>query len=201
MDTLGCRQAMATAMACMGLAAVLAGDQPAAGPQAVAPAAGRDGADETQRATFAAGCFWGVEAAFRQIDGVISTRVGYTGGRTPHPTYRQVCSRSTGHAEAVDLHFDPRKVTYEQLLAVFWDCHDPTQRNHQGPDYGSQYRSAIFFHGPGQGAEAKASREALQSSGRYRSPIATQIVPAKTFWPAEEYHQSYLRKRGLNKCR
>jgi peptide-methionine (S)-S-oxide reductase len=152
------------------------------------------------KATFAAGCFWGVEATFRQLTGVTSTRVGYTGGNTENPTYRDVCTDSTGHAEAVDVDYDPSKITFDQLLDVFWENHDPTQVDRQGPDWGSQYRSAVFFHSPEQEATAKASKEKLDKSGRYRKPIATQIVPAATFYAAEDYHQQYLEKRGLASC-
>lgn len=151
-------------------------------------------------ATFAAGCFWGVEATFGQIDGVTETEVGYTGGATENPTYKDVCSDRTGHAEAVQVGYDPAKVSYDTLLDVFWANHDPTTLNRQGPDFGTQYRSAIFFHSPDQEAEAKASKEALDKSGRFRRPIVTQIVPAATFYPAEEYHQKYLEKRGLATC-
>lgn len=152
------------------------------------------------KATFAAGCFWGVEAAFRQLPGVISTRVGYTGGHSGNPTYKDVCSDQTGHAEAVEIEYDPAKLSYDKLLEVFWENHDPTQVDRQGPDYGSQYRSAIFFHSPEQEAAAKASKDKLQQSGALRRPIATQIVPATTFYEAEDYHQQYLEKRGLATC-
>lgn len=151
-------------------------------------------------ATFAAGCFWGVEATFGQIEGVTRTEVGYTGGSMENPSYKDVCTDRTGHAEAVQVEYDPDKVSYDQLLDVFWANHDPTTPNRQGPDVGSQYRSAIFFHSPDQEAEAKASKEALDKSGRFRRPIVTQIVPAATFYPAEEYHQKYLEKRGLATC-
>ena len=152
------------------------------------------------KATFAAGCFWGVEATFRQIPGVISTRVGYTGGEMPNPTYKDVCTDRTGHAEAVEVEFDPAQVSYDQLLKVFWENHDPTQLNRQGPDWGAQYRSAIFFHGPEQEAAARASKQALDNSGQYRKPIVTQIVPATMFYEAEDYHQQYLEKRGQATC-
>lgn len=150
----------------------------------------------SENATFAAGCFWGVEDAFMQVPGVISTQVGYTGGHTNEPTYKQVCADATGHAEAVLLEYDPQKVTYEQLLEVFWRIHDPTTPNRQGPDIGSQYRSAIFYHSPEQASAAEASKKSLDASGRYGRPIVTQIVPADTFWPAEEYHQKYHLKHG-----
>jgi len=153
-----------------------------------------------EKATFAAGCFWGVEATFRQLPGVISTRVGYTGGQLPNPTYKDVCSDRTGHAEAVEVEYDPAKISYEQLLNVFWENHDPTQLNRQGPDWGTQYRSAIFFHTPEQESAAKASKEVLGKSGRLSKPIVTRIVPATTFYEAEDYHQQYLEKRGLASC-
>ncbi len=152
------------------------------------------------KATFAAGCFWGVEATFRQIPGVMSTRVGYIGGQMENPTYQQVCTDTTGHAEAVEVEYDPAKVSYEQLLNVFWENHDPTQINRQGPDWGKQYRSAIFFHSPEQEAAAKAAKEELGKSGRFSKPIATQIVAAPEFYAAEDYHQQYLEKRGLATC-
>jgi peptide-methionine (S)-S-oxide reductase len=152
------------------------------------------------KATFAAGCFWGVEAAFRQIAGVLGTAVGYTGGQSQNPTYEQVCTDRTGHAEAVEVEFDPAKVSYDQLLAVFWQNHDPTQLNRQGPDYGSQYRTAIFYHTPEQQAAAEASMKQLAESGKFGRSIATQIVPAVEFHRAEEYHQQYLEKRGQSSC-
>ena len=151
-------------------------------------------------ATFAAGCFWGVEATFRQLPGVISTRVGYTGGKLADPTYEDVCTDGTGHAEVVEVDYDPAKLSYDKLLEVFWENHDPTQLNRQGPDWGTQYRSAVFFHDPEQQAAALASKEKLGKSGRYSKPIVTQIVPAVTFYPAEDYHQQYLEKRGLATC-
>jgi len=153
-----------------------------------------------EKATFAAGCFWGVEATFRQLPGVISTRVGYTGGQHPNPTYKDVCTDRTGHAEAVEVEYDPAKISYEQLLNVFWENHDPTQLNRQGPDWGTQYRSAIFFHTPEQESAANASKEVLGKSGRLSKPIVTRIVPATTFYEAEDYHQQYLEKRGLASC-
>jgi peptide-methionine (S)-S-oxide reductase len=152
------------------------------------------------KATFAAGCFWGVEATFRQLPGVISTRVGYTGGSIPNPTYKLVCMDTTGHAEAVEIDYDPAKLSYDQLLDVFWENHDPTQLNRQGPDWGKQYRSAIFFHTPEQEAAAKASKEKLDKSHRFSKPVVTQIVPAETFFEAEDYHQQYLEKKGLASC-
>jgi peptide-methionine (S)-S-oxide reductase len=150
-----------------------------------------------EKATFAAGCFWGIEASFRQVEGVVDTAVGYTGGMKEHPTYEEVCSGTTGHAEAVQITFDPAKVTYEQLLSVFWSIHDPTQVNRQGPDIGTNYRSAIFYHTPSQKAAAEASKEQLKRSGKFGNrTIATEIALASTFWRAEEYHQRYFEKRG-----
>ncbi len=156
---------------------------------------------KTERATFAAGCFWGVEAAFRQVPGVVATTVGYTGGRTENPTYKDVCTDRTGHAEVVEVEFDPSRVTFGKLLEVFWGEHDPTQLNRQGPDVGTQYRSAVFFHSPEQRAEAERSKKALEESGRYGRPVVTEIVPAPAFFAAEEYHQCYLEKRGLATCK
>lgn len=153
------------------------------------------------KATFAAGCFWGVEDTFRQVPGITATRVGYTGGQTSHPTYEQVCSNRTGHAEAVEVTYDPEAVSYEKLLAVFFDAHDPTQVNRQGPDHGSQYRSAIFTHDAEQLASAEAAKAHLESSGRSTRPIATQIEPAGEFYEAEEYHQQYYERRGISSCR
>lgn len=152
----------------------------------------------TQTATFAAGCFWGVEAAFAQIPGVISAVSGYTGGTTQSPTYREVCGHRTGHAEAVEVTFDPGVVGYEQLLSAFWSIHDPTQLNRQGPDVGDQYRSAIFTHSPEQQRLAEASRDA--EGAKYSRPIVTQILPAPAFWRAEEYHQRYFEKNGGAAC-
>ena len=153
-----------------------------------------------EKATFGAGCFWGVEAAFRQIPGVVSTQAGYAGGPTPDPTYEAVCSGRTGHAEAVEATYDPARVTYDDLLRVFWENHDPTTPNRQGPDVGEQYRSVIFHHSPEQEAAARASQAALERAKRFRRPIVTQIVPAGPFYRAEEYHQQYLEKRGLASC-
>jgi peptide-methionine (S)-S-oxide reductase len=153
---------------------------------------------ETQLATFAAGCFWGVEEAFRTIPGVIETQVGYEGGKTENPTYKEVCTDRTGHAEVVQVEFDPAQVSYAALVEKFWEIHDPTQLNRQGPDYGSQYRTAIFTHSPEQSAIATSSMAAAQS--RFQKPISTQIVPAETFYTAEDYHQKYLLKRGLGSC-
>ncbi len=153
-----------------------------------------------EQATFAAGCFWGVEATFRQIPGVLDTSVGYIGGDTDQPTYQEVCTGDTNHAEAVQIIFDPAQVSYTQLLEVFWQCHDPTQLNRQGPDVGTQYRSAIFYHSPQQEIAALQSKAQQQNNGQYARPIATSIVPATTYYSAEEYHQQYLEKRGLAHC-
>jgi peptide-methionine (S)-S-oxide reductase len=153
-----------------------------------------------ENATFAAGCFWGVEEAFRKVEGVQGTAVGYSGGTFEDPTYKDVCSGSTGHAEVVRVWYDPSKVSYGQLLDVFWSIHDPTQLNRQGPDEGTQYRSAVFFHGPQQEAAARSSKEALEASGRFGKPIATEITPASTFYRAEEYHQRYIQKGGQASC-
>jgi peptide-methionine (S)-S-oxide reductase len=156
----------------------------------------------TERATFAAGCFWGVEEAFRKVNGVRSTTVGYTGGTTMNPTYEEVCTDKTGHAEAVQMEYDPSVVSYEDLLKVFWESHDPTTPNRQGPDFGSQYRSAIFYHDEKQKTAAMASRDKLQSSDRFnKKHIVTEIATAKEFYRAEDYHQQYLQKRGLAHCR
>lgn len=151
-------------------------------------------------ATFAAGCFWGVEATFRQVPGVIDTAVGYSGGHTENPTYEQVCSDRTGHAEVVQVEYDPEKVSYEQLLDVFFKCHNPTTLNRQGPDVGSQYRSAIFYHTPEQQQAAQAAKEALDAKGQYGRPIVTFIEPAGPFYRAEEYHQRYVEKTGRGSC-
>jgi len=153
-----------------------------------------------KKATFGAGCFWGVEETFRRIDGVVDAAVGYEGGHLERPSYKDVCTDRTGHAEVVEVHFDPAKVSYEQLLDVFWASHNPTQLNRQGPDIGAQYRSAIFFHSHEQEKIAQASKAALEASGKFQRPIVTEIVPAQTFWRAEEYHQQYLAKRGLSHC-
>jgi peptide-methionine (S)-S-oxide reductase len=153
-----------------------------------------------EKATFGAGCFWGVEATFRQIPGVTSTAVGYMGGTLKNPTYKDVCTDRTGHAEVVEVTYDPARVSYETLLKVFWENHDPTQLNRQGPDVGTQYRTVIFFHSPEQKAAAEASKDERQRSGVYQRPVVTQIVPATEFWRAEEYHQQYLEKRGLSTC-
>ncbi len=153
-----------------------------------------------ERATFGAGCFWGVETAFRGVPGVAATTVGYMGGTFSNPTYRDVCTDRTGHAEVVQVEFDPARVSYEALLETFWTIHDPTQLNRQGPDTGTQYRSVIFFHSPAQEAAARASKEKLEKSGAFRRPIVTEIVSRAEFWRAEEYHQQYLEKRGLASC-
>lgn len=155
-----------------------------------------------EKATFGAGCFWGVESEFRQISqGILSTAVGYEGGKLNNPSYRDVCTDRTGHAEVVEVTYDPAKISYEDLLTVFWENHDPTTLNRQGPDVGTQYRSVIFYHTPEQQAAAIASKERLQQSGRYRRPIVTAIEPAQTFYKAEDYHQQYLEKRGLSSCK
>ncbi len=148
-----------------------------------------------ERATFGMGCFWGPEESFRKVDGVTSTSVGYMGGSLENPTYEEVCMGRTGHAEVVQVEFDPSRIAYEELLEIFWACHDPTTRNRQGPDIGTQYRSVLFFHSPEQEAAARASKEKLERSGRYRSEIVTEIVPASSYYPADEYHQRYLEKR------
>lgn len=152
----------------------------------------------TSVATFGGGCFWGVEAGFRKIPGVTATRVGYAGGNMVNPSYRDVCTGRTGHAEVVEVEYDPSQVSYDELLEGFWNVHDPTQKNRQGPDIGTQYRSAIFFHDDEQKAQAEASRERAQS--RYRKPIATVIEPESTFYVAEDYHQRYFEKQGLATC-
>jgi len=152
------------------------------------------------KATFGAGCFWGVEAAFRQVQGVVSTAVGYMGGRLNNPTYRDVCTDQTGHAEVVQVEYDPAKVSYDDLLRLFWESHDPTTMNRQGPDVGTQYRSVIFSHSEEQASAARASKQSLERAGLFKRPIVTEIVPAAEFWRAEEYHQQYLEKRGLAHC-
>ncbi|HEX8200458.1 MAG TPA: peptide-methionine (S)-S-oxide reductase MsrA [Isosphaeraceae bacterium] len=154
----------------------------------------------TKKATFGAGCFWGIEAAFRQVEGVVDAAVGYEGGTLENPTYRDVCTDRTGHAEVVQVEYDPARVSYEQLLDLFWRIHNPTTLNRQGPDVGTQYRSAIFVHDDEQRAAALASKEALQAGGRFGRPIVTEIVPASTFYRAEDYHQRYLEKRGQASC-
>jgi peptide-methionine (S)-S-oxide reductase len=154
----------------------------------------------TEKATFGAGCFWGVEATFRQITGVTSTAVGYEGGTMENPTYKDVCNDTTGHAEVVEIEYDPTVVSYETLLDTFWNNHNPTTRNRQGSDVGTQYRSVIFYHTPEQQQVAQASRERVARSSQFGRPIVTEIVPAATFYRAEDYHQQYLEKRGLASC-
>ncbi len=171
------------------LIAVLAGLAPA-----------EEGTVKTEKATFAAGCFWGVESAFRQMAGVIDTQVGYTGGKTADPTYKEVCTGTTGHAEAIEITFDPAKVSYETLVSFFFKMHDPTQVNRQGPDTGTQYRSAVFYHSPEQQSVAESSKAALGKSGKYKKALATQILPAGPFYRAEEYHQRYFEKNGGPSC-
>src|SRR3989338_4232011 len=155
---------------------------------------------KTEKATFAAGCFWGVEETFRKIRGVVDTAVGYTGGTIKNPTYGNVCTDETGHAEAIEVEFDPSKVSYEELLDVFWKNHNPTTLNMQDPDVGTQYRSAIFYHNESQRKTAIPSKQKLEKSGKYNKPIVTKILPASTFYKAEEYPQRYLEKRGLTHC-
>ena len=154
-----------------------------------------------EKATFGAGCFWGIEAAFRNVKGVKTTAVGYSGGTLKNPTYEDVCTGLTGHAEVVQVSYDQAEVSYQELLDVFWEIHDPTTLNRQGPDVGTQYRSAIFFHTPEQEAAARASKENLEASRRYQRPVVTEITPASEFYRAEEYHQQYLEKRGQAHCR
>jgi peptide-methionine (S)-S-oxide reductase len=157
--------------------------------------------EKTEKAIFAAGCFWGVEAAFRAVPGVTATAVGYTGGTGADPTYHEVCTGRTGHAEAVEVEYDPARVSYADLLRVFWENHDPTTMNRQGPDVGTQYRSAIFYLNPEQQAAAHASKQELESAYAFKRPIVTEIAPAAAFYRAEEYHQQYLEKRGQASCR
>ena len=157
--------------------------------------------DTVQKVTFGAGCFWGVEAAFRKVKGVISTSVGYMGGSLDNPTYEDVCTDRTGHAEVVEVVYDPAAVSYKDLLEVFWKIHDPTTLNRQGPDCGTQYRSVIFYHTPEQEAQARESINELKQSGRYKREIVTAIEPASRFWKAEEYHQQYYEKTGRSSCR
>jgi peptide-methionine (S)-S-oxide reductase len=153
-----------------------------------------------EKATFGAGCFWGVEARFGEIPGVLDTAVGYEGGELEHPTYKEVCTDRTGHAEVVQVTFDPSRVSYETLLDAFFSLHDPTQLNRQGPDWGTQYRSVVFAESEEQAAAAKAKIAELSATGSFRKPIVTQVAPATTFWKAEEYHQKYLEKRGMVSC-
>jgi peptide-methionine (S)-S-oxide reductase len=152
------------------------------------------------KATLGAGCFWGVEETFRRLPGVTATAVGYMGGATANPTYEDVCTDATGHAEVVEIEYDPSKISYEQLLDTFWKSHDPTQLNRQGPDVGTQYRSAVFYHTPEQKTSAEAAKAALAASGRFRRPVVTEIAAAGPFWRAEDYHQKYLQKRGKDSC-
>jgi peptide-methionine (S)-S-oxide reductase len=154
----------------------------------------------TEIATFGAGCFWGVEETFRKLKGVTSTKVGYAGGTKDNPTYEDVCADETGHAEVVEVEFDPSKISYDELLDVFWSNHNPTTLNRQGPDVGTQYRSVIFYHSPEQKTAAEASKEKIGQSGRFRRPLVTQIKPAPKFWRAEQNHQRYLEKRGQSHC-
>jgi peptide-methionine (S)-S-oxide reductase len=153
-----------------------------------------------EKATFGAGCFWGVESAFRQVEGVTDAAVGFMGGTTANPSYRDVCTGRTGHAEVTQVTFDPARVSYERLLDVFWEIHDPTTLNRQGPDHGTQYRSAIFYHSPEQEAAARASLQKLEAAKKFARPIVTQIVPAGDFYRAEEYHQRYFEKNGISAC-
>lgn len=155
---------------------------------------------KTEKATLAAGCFWGVEALFKKIPGVISTQVGYTGGHVPNPSYQQVCTDKTGHAEAIEIEFDPAIISYTQLLEIFWENHNPTLLNRQGVDIGTQYRSAIFYHNPQQAMAAEESKKAQENSGKFKQPIVTEITSATIFYPAEEYHQDYCTKHGINHC-
>jgi peptide-methionine (S)-S-oxide reductase len=160
----------------------------------------RTGSEKLETAEFGAGCFWGVEVTFAQLPGVVETAVGYEGGAKENPSYKEVCTDHTGHAEVVQVAFDPAKISYDKLLETFFGLHDPTQVNRQGPDWGTQYRSVIFFHSPEQEKAALAMKERLGAEGRFSKPIATQVVPAETFWKAEDYHQKYLEKRGLAAC-
>ncbi len=170
--------------------------------QTLPPDSDRSRIDPTtlQTATFGAGCFWGVEEAYRQVDGVVDTAVGFSGGSTTDPSYKEVCTGRTGHAEVVQVTFDPSKVSYEKLLDVLWDNHNPTTRNRQGWDIGSQYRSVIFTHTPEQVDAAHRSVEQLEQSGRFRKPVVTEIIPFSEFYRAEDYHQQYLAKRGQGAC-
>ncbi len=176
--------------------ALVAGGRPVpGGSRAGRPKATNDGRGNVAVATFAAGCFWGVEETFRNVEGVTDTTVGYTGGHLENPSYHDVCRGDTGHAESVRVEYDPEVVSYEELLDVFWAAHNPTTSNQQGPDIGTQYRSAIFYHTPEQKEAAERSRRELGESGRYARPVVTRIEPAQTFWPAEDYHQQYYAKR------
>ena len=164
----------------------------------IAPASG--GTNMTEKATFGAGCFWGVESAFRELKGVTDTAVGYMGGKTEKPSYKQVCTNTTGHAEVCQIAFDPLQISYEKLVEYFFRLHDPTQVNRQGPDVGTQYRSVIFYHSSEQEKVARMVRDRLDASRKFHRPIATEIVPAAEFWRAEEYHQRYFEKHGLPSC-
>ena len=154
----------------------------------------------TEKISFGAGCFWGVEATFRELDGVVDAVSGYQGGHLANPTYKEVCTDRSGHAEVVEVEYDPAKVSFDKLLDVFWESHDPTQVNRQGPDVGTQYRSVIFYYTPEQEQVARDSKAKADASGKFRRPIATSIEPAQPFYRAEEYHQQYLTKRGLRHC-
>jgi peptide methionine sulfoxide reductase msrA/msrB len=176
-------------------------DFKASAPSPAGGSAPSEGKTQSQVATFAAGCFWGVEARFREIKGVVDATVGYTGGHTENATYKDVCTDKTGHAEAVRIEYDPQQVSYDQLLDAFWVMHDPTTLNRQGPDVGSQYRSAVFYHSEEQMRAAQASKERLEKSGKFRGKkIVTEIIPAADFYRAEEYHQRYLEKQGSKAC-
>ena len=164
------------------------------------PVLERDPHVKTEKATFGAGCFWGVEANFREVKGVVATAVGYEGGTTKNPTYQDVCTDATGHAEVVQVEYDPEKVSYDKLLQVFWTNHDPTTENRQGPDVGTQYRSVIFYESPEQKTEAEASKARLEKSGTFHRPVVTHIEPAMTFYKAEDYHQQYLEKNPNGYC-
>ena len=193
------RLVLICSLVCLLGSTALACDTSAGGQGDIGPVEKREEA-KMEKATFAAGCFWGIEAAFRKVEGVVQTQVGYTGGSTENPTYQDVCTDRTGHAEAVEVTFDPSRVSYEELLQVFWEIHDPTHLNRQGPDIGTQYRSAIFYHGAAQEKVALASKMEIEKSGKYDREIVTEIVPASTFYRAEEYHQQYLDKRGGGAC-
>lgn len=198
-----CAQRLAIQACVIAIAVLSAGCPAATSPkQAEAASATKlvEGVENMEVATFAAGCFWGVEADFRDMDGVVDAAVGYCGGHTDKPTYKEVCGGKTGHAEAVQVQYDPSKVSYDALLDLFWKNHNPTTLNRQGPDVGDQYRSAVFYHTPEQAALAKASKEKLAKSGVHSRPIVTEIAAAATFYRAEDYHQRYLEKRGLRSC-
>jgi len=198
---------MLVGVVALGLAGALAYDTVRAEPtdkaetkQAAAKPEKSGDAKKMEKATFGGGCFWGVEAAFRQLNGVKETAVGYEGGNMDNPSYKDVCTDRTGHVEVVQVTFDPDEISYDELLKVFWDIHDPTQVNRQGPDVGTQYRSVIFYNSPEQKEAAEKSKKALDDSKTLKRPVATAIEPAKTFWMAEDYHQQYLEKRGLSSC-